>query len=228
MTAPAPFRSAPSATSATLAAPARSAASNAGADSPLRAFHWSNLLTYVSLVAGVGAIAFAARGDRSAVAALIAMSVLADTFDGRFARRFRRTDAQREVGVQLDSLSDAIAFGIGPAVCLGALLRVASWSAAAAGLFWCAACAYAACAVTRLAFYNVTHERAEGFVGLPVPVAALTVATALVFDPGLATSLALFITTAVAMVLPLPIPRPRGIGLAAFACWPLALIAASI
>lgn len=192
--------------------------------SPLRAFHASNLLTYASLVAGVGAIAFGAGGSRSAAGALIAMSVVADTFDGRFARLFQRTDTQREVGVQLDSLSDAIAFGIAPAVCMGAL-RVDWWRPASVGIFWFSAFAYAACAITRLAFYNVTHEQAEGFVGLPVPVAALILATALIFDPGIATSVALFITAAAFMVLPLPIPRPRGIGLAAFTCWPLVLIA---
>ena len=191
---------------------------------PLRALHASNLLTYVSLAAGVGAIAVAARGNPSAAGALIALSVVADTFDGRFAGLFPRTPTQREVGVQLDSLSDAIVFGIAPAVCMSAL-RV-DWSMPISGaIFWFSAFAYAACAITRLAFYNVTHEQTEGFIGLPVPVAALILTTALAFSPGIATSVALFITTAAAMVLPLPIPRPRGIGLAAFTCWALILIA---
>ena len=193
--------------------------------SPLRAFHAGNSLTYVSLAAGIGAIAAAARGNRSAAGALIAMSVVADTFDGRFAALFRRTPLQREVGVQIDSLSDAIAFGIAPAVCME-VLRI-DWRSPDA-IFWLSAFAYAACAITRLAFYNVTHEKTAGFIGLPAPVAALILATALVFDPGLATSVALFSTTAAAMVLPLPIPRPRGIGLAAFTCWPLVLIAGHI
>jgi CDP-diacylglycerol--serine O-phosphatidyltransferase len=193
--------------------------------SPLRAFHASNLVTYLSLVAGVRAIALAERVKHTAAGALISMSVLDDTFDGRFAGFFRRTAIQREVGVQLDSLSDAIAFGIAPAVCIGAL-RVDWWRPV--GIFWFSAFAYAACAITRLAFYNVTHEQTEGFIGLPAPVAALILATALVFDPGVATSVALFIATAAAMVLPLPIPRPRGIGLAAFTCWPLVLIGGHI
>jgi CDP-diacylglycerol--serine O-phosphatidyltransferase len=198
--------------------------------SPLRAFHASNLLTYASLVAGVGAIAFAAHGDRSAAGTLIAMSVLADTFDGRFARLFRRNDTQRRVGAELDSLSDAIAFGIAPAVCIGwgRLASAGPGTAAFAGIFWFSVFAYAACAITRLACYNVTHEQTEGFVGLPVPVAALILATSLVFDPGIDASVALFVTTAAAMVAPLPIPRPRGIGLAAFTCWPLVLIAGHI
>jgi len=192
--------------------------------SPLRAFHASNLLTYASLVAGVGAIAFGAGGNRSAAGALIAMSVVADTFDGRFAGLFRRTAMQRLVGVQLDSLSDAIAFGIAPAVCMAAL-HTDWWPTAPGGIFWLAVFVYAACAITRLAFYNVAHEETEGFIGLPVPVAALILATALAFAPGIVASVALFITTAAFMVLPLPIPRPRGIGLAAFTCWPLLLIA---
>jgi CDP-diacylglycerol--serine O-phosphatidyltransferase len=195
--------------------------------SPLRVFHASNLLTYASLIAGVGAIAFAARGGRSVAGALLAMSVVLDTFDGRFAGLFRRTGPQREIGVQLDSLSDAIAFGIAPAVCMGAL-RVEWESQASAGLFWLSVVAYAGCAISRLAFYNVTHEQSEGFVGLPVPVAALILATALLFDPGMAWVAALFVMTAAAMVSPLPIPRPRGLGLAAFTCWPLLLIAGHI
>ena len=192
--------------------------------SPLRAFHASNLLTYASLVAGVLAIAVGAGGNRSAAGALIAISVVADTFDGRFAGLFRRTAMQRLVGVQLDSLSDAIAFGIAPAVCMAALRG--DWRQPAPdGIFWFSVFVYAGCAITRLAFYNVAHEETEGFIGLPVPVAALILATALTFAPGIATSVALFITTAAFMVLPLPIPRPRGLGLAAFTCWPLVLIA---
>lgn len=228
---------------------------------PLGAFHRSNLLTYASLAAGVGAIAVAARGDGGVAAVLIAISVVADTFDGRFARQFQRTAIQRDIGVQLDSLSDAIAFGIAPVVCLRAH-ALAPWGVPAAGLglglgreapalvaiFWLCAVAYAACAITRLAAYNVSHDNDDqaaagssdgfsggssgdfsaglpgGFSGLPAPVAALVLATALAFAPGSAAAAALLMLTAGAMVLPLPVPRPRGVGLAAFTCWPLALI----
>jgi CDP-diacylglycerol--serine O-phosphatidyltransferase len=221
------------AASAASAAPVAPAAHAAPA-APLRAFHRSNLLTYASLAAGIGAIAVATRGNRAAAAILIATSVIADTFDGRFARRFRRTAIERDIGVQLDSLSDAIAFGLSPVVCLAAL-RLAPWTPAAAGLgvdspavlaiFWLCAIAYAAGAITRLAFYNVTHDQQrDAFCGLPVPVAALILATALGFAPGLTASATLLILTTVAMVLPLPIPRPRGRGRAAVICWPVALI----
>ncbi len=183
--------------------------------SPLAALHPSNTLTYASLLAGMGAIAAALSGNAGAAGALIALSVIFDTFDGTFARLFARTPLQRDLGAQLDSLSDAIAFGIAPVICVGMLSPSAML----------AAFAYAACAITRLAFYNVTHEHIDGFIGLPVPVAALICSTALLFSPRGDTATALFVISAAAMVLPLHIPRPRGAGLAAFVCWPLVVLA---
>jgi CDP-diacylglycerol--serine O-phosphatidyltransferase len=197
--------------------------------SPLGAFHPANALTYVSLLASVAAIACATGGSEPAAGALIAVSVIADTFDGRFARLFSRDDAELAVGVQLDSLSDAIAFGIAPAICATLLLREQSaWIPSLGILWWIAAGAYAAAAITRLAFYNVTCVSSAGFVGLPVPVAALIWATALLFTPGAVASIALFASTAAAMVLPVRIPRPTGLGLAAFACWPVAVVTLSV
>ena len=61
------------------------------AASPLAAFHRANALTYVSLLASIAAIAAAFRGGASHAGALIAVAVIADTFDGRFARMFARS-----------------------------------------------------------------------------------------------------------------------------------------
>jgi len=196
--------------------------------SPLEAFHPANALTYGSLLAGTAAIACAANGFGTAAGGCIALAVVADTFDGRLARAFDRSDQEREVGIQLDSLSDAIVFGLAPLVCATLLVgegRV--WSLAMQMAWWLSIAAYAACAITRLAFYNVTCGSRSGFIGLPVPVAALLWATIMLFAPGPGASIALFATTAAAMVLPLSIPRPTGLGLAAFACWPLVVVALS-
>ncbi len=91
------------------------------AASPAGAFHRANALTYGSLLAGVMAIGASLAGRSGLAGALIALAVIADTFDGRFARMFVRSPSERDFGVQLDSLSDAIAFGIAPSVCLAAL-----------------------------------------------------------------------------------------------------------
>ena len=121
--------------------------------SPADAFDRRNLLTYVSLLCGVAAIAGANGGKAPVAGFLIAAAVIADTFDGRFARRFGNDPRRRALGVELDSLADAIAFGIAPPLC-AALLLHGEMDARGAAL-WGAAFVHAACAVTRLAAYNV-------------------------------------------------------------------------
>ena len=209
--------------------------------SPLRCFHPGNLLTYASLMAAVAAIACAARNSSGLAGGLIALAVILDTFDGRFARLFVRDDAQRAIGGQLDSLVDAVSFGIAPAMCM-LLLRwkpastfaeaasdssigLAAASTGVEFLWWMSVFFFVASAVSRLAFYNVSHQHADGFIGLPAPVAALIWATVLLLNPGTAASIAVCATTAAAMVLPLPIPRPHGFSLAAFVAWPVVVIA---
>jgi phosphatidylserine synthase len=197
--------------------------------SPHRAFHPANTLTYGSLLAGIAAVACAVNRFDAGARACVALAVVADTFDGRFARLFDRGTEELAFGIQLDSLSDAIAFGIAPAVC-AALLSAhgTAWTATMQVAWWGSVAAYAACAITRLAFYNVTSGSRSGFIGLPVPVAALLWATVMPFAPGPGASIAVFATTAAAMVLPVHLPRPTGLGLAAFACWPLIVIALSL
>ena len=190
--------------------------------SPMAVLDASNLLTYVSLLCGVAAVAAAVADRTSASGALLAAAVVFDTLDGRFARLFARTEMQRAVGTQLDSLCDAIVFGMVPTACVAFLFQGVGFG------WWVAAFVYASCAVTRLAFYNVTHEQHDGFIGLPVPVAALIWASALVSQPSPAALTWVATLTAASMVLPLPIPRPRGAGLAAFLCWPLLVIAVHV
>lgn len=194
--------------------------------SPASCLHASNLLTYLSLMAAVAAVASAIHGSARGAGVCIALSVLADTFDGRFARLFARDADRRAFGAQLDSLSDVAAFGIGPAVCLAALSPPQSptleW------VWWTATFAYAACAITRLGFYNLASEASEDFVGLPVPAAALVWSSALLIGPPPAVAIVLLFATAVAMIAPFRVPRPTGAALATFVLWPVALIVAHL
>jgi phosphatidylserine synthase len=152
---------------------------------------------------------------------LIAAAVIADTFDGRFARRFGTDPRRCALGVELDSLADAIAFGIAPPLCAALLLDEGATAAGAA--LWGAAFVYAACAVTRLASFNVgaREEVSRGFIGIPVPVAALLWATALLAQPSAAVTIGVILAAAAAMVVPIPVPRPVGAGLVLFTLWPL-------
>jgi CDP-diacylglycerol--serine O-phosphatidyltransferase len=191
--------------------------------SAARYLHGRNLLTYLSLLAGLGAIASAkAIGSWSAAGALIALSALADTFDGRFARLFARSGPEQEFGVQLDSLTDAVTFGLVPVVALDLLLSFDSPAQQVA--WWAAAFFYVVSAITRLGFYNLHHEATTGFVGLPTTVAGLIWSSAFLVRPSAPVSLVLLVACGIAMVSRLPVPRPRGFGMVGFVMWALLLV----
>jgi CDP-diacylglycerol--serine O-phosphatidyltransferase len=192
------------------------------AASPASVVHISNALTYLSLLMGIGSIAAALSGSAQAAGALIAAAAIADTFDGRFARRFSRSPELVSMGVQLDSLADAVTFGIAPVTVAGVLFRPVGnpgeW------LWWTAAFVYVACALTRLGFYNVAQAEISGFVGLPTPVAALFWSTLFLLNAGPVALSLVALTTAVAMIAPLKIGRPSGVKLGLFVLWPVTLI----
>ena len=191
--------------------------------SPAGCFHPSNTLTYLSLVAGVSAIAAAAHGSAAAAGALIAVAAIADTFDGRLARRFPRSESMRAFGAELDSLCDVAVFGAAPVVCSALLNRPAAgtWEL----VWWTTAFAYIACTVTRLGFYNLADD-AEGFVGVPAPAAALLWSSLQLAAPVPSLEATLFLLAGILMVAPIKIPRPQGAGLALFVLWPLGLLGA--
>jgi CDP-diacylglycerol---serine O-phosphatidyltransferase len=185
--------------------------------SPARyALHPANALTFASLVLGVGAVAAALIGHADATGALIAAAAVADIFDGRFARRFVRTPSEAAFGAQLDSLCDAVVFAAVPIVCAAAFAHAAS------SIWWIPAAVYAGCGVTRLAAYNVEADD-SGFVGVPMPVAALVWSSLLLVSNHAAVSAWPFALLGAAMVLPIRIPRPAGARFAVFAVWPLAV-----
>jgi CDP-diacylglycerol---serine O-phosphatidyltransferase len=190
--------------------------------SPASFIHVSNALTYVSLLLGVAAVGAALSGNADAAGALLAGAAIADTFDGRFARRFTRSPALAAMGTQLDSLVDGVTFGLAPVIIGGVLFRpvtgMAEW------IWWMAAFVYASCALTRLGFYNISNAERNGFVGLPTPVAALVWSTLLLVDASPLALILVALATSAAMIAPVEIPRPSGVRLAAFVLWPVGLI----
>jgi len=195
--------------------------------SPAACFHPGNLLTYVSLCAAIAAVAAAVHGSAAGAGVSMAVAVIADTFDGKYARLFARTPAQQEFGRHLDSLSDAAAFGLAPVCCTAALIPAAP-SALVEVAWWLGVCCYAACAITRLGFYHLPGASATTFVGIPAPVAALLWSSALLLGPGWVVWVGIFFVVGIAMVAPLPIQRPTGTGMAAFVSWPIVVASAHI
>jgi CDP-diacylglycerol--serine O-phosphatidyltransferase len=100
-------------------------------------------------------------------ARLILIAILFDMMDGRLARA---TGTTSRFGVEFDSMSDLVSFGMAPAVLIYAtvLRYLPLWI----GVF--PAVLYVVCAAVRLARFNVQSgvEEKDKFMGLPSPAAA--------------------------------------------------------
>jgi CDP-diacylglycerol--serine O-phosphatidyltransferase len=129
-----------------------------------------NGFTLANLFLGVFAIVAASRGDYSRAGTYIVLGGVADALDGRIARATRTGS---RFGEELDSLVDAISFGLAPAMIMFfAVFNQHGWE-------WILCFLFTMCAVIRLARFNVMQAgRAKRwFIGLPSPAAGLTLAT---------------------------------------------------
>src|SRR5262249_47267960 len=125
-----------------------------------------NAVTLANISFGFLGIVAAAEGRFERAVLFLFLAALCDLFDGKLARLL---DASSKFGMELDSLSDAISFGIAPAVMIY-LCALKTLGAAGAAI----AVGYALCGVLRLARYNIdTNEIGKyTFQGVPIPIAA--------------------------------------------------------
>jgi CDP-diacylglycerol--serine O-phosphatidyltransferase len=129
-----------------------------------------NGFTLGNLFFGISAIVSASRGQYIWAGWCIVLGGIMDALDGRVARATRTGS---RFGLELDSLVDAVSFGVAPAfIMYFAVLDRESWA-------WLFSFIYVACAVMRLARFNVEQGgRAKThFHGLPSPAAGMTLAT---------------------------------------------------
>jgi len=129
-----------------------------------------NGFTLGNLFFGVFAIVSASRGDFDWAGWCVVLGGVLDALDGRIAR-MTRTGSR--FGVELDSLVDAISFGVAPALIMYFAVLNRDGSA------WLFCFIFIACAVMRLARFNIEQGgRAKAhFHGLPSPAAGMTLAT---------------------------------------------------
>ncbi len=131
-------------------------------------FSIPNIITSLNLFFGCCALVSINRADYSGCLYFIIGAVLADFLDGFTARKLNQTSA---LGLQLDSLSDVVSFGLVPAYIAFHFLEVYF-----PDFSWLAYCAFllAIMAAFRLARYNLSGKgEAYFFEGLPVPANAL-------------------------------------------------------
>jgi len=134
-----------------------------------------NTLTLCGMFCGFFAIMSAINGNFIHAAWAI---ILANIFDGLDGWIARLTNTTTRFGVELDSLSDLVAFGVAPSI------MMYKWALMPFGrLGWAAAFLFVACGALRLARFNVQtgSPGSKAFKGMPIPGAASIVASVVIF-----------------------------------------------
>lgn len=133
-----------------------------------------NLITLLSLCAGLTAIRLAIEGRLEWALGAIVFAAILDGVDGRLARMLK---GQSRFGAELDSLADFVNFGVVP----GLILYF--WGLNELGsVGWIASLVFAICMVLRLARFNVMADdptkpawSSNFFTGVPAPAGAIIV-----------------------------------------------------
>ncbi len=181
-------------------------------------YDYTVILTYCGmLTAFVGIFRVLASDYWGAVLCLMLAGVC-DMFDGAVAATKKRSDSEKRFGIQIDSLSDLISFGVLP----GVFVYIISDQNAIVGVI---VSLFVLCALIRLAYFNVleedrqkeTSEKRKSYLGVPVTtIAILLPAVYLLYDYKLCKSIICFpillIFIGIGYLLPVEIKKPGIIG----------------
>lgn len=137
-------------------------------------YNYTVVLTYIGMLMGFTGISFAANSNLHGALLCLMIAGFCDMFDGKIASTMVRTAQEKRFGIQIDSLSDLICFGVLPAVTVRSIAPYSTITFLAAGM-------YVLAALIRLAWFNVDEEERQNqsdgareyYLGLPVTTSAL-------------------------------------------------------
>lgn len=143
-------------------------------------YNYTVILTYLGMLTGFVGLTRAIQGDLHGAMVCLMLSGVCDMFDGKIASTMERTVQERRFGIQIDSLSDLVCFGVLPGVIVFTLAMEDPLTLLVAG-------GYVLCALIRLSWFNVDEEERQNgttqpreyYLGLPVTTAALFLPTIL-------------------------------------------------
>ena len=159
-------------------------------------FDYTVWLTYMSLLSAGAGILVSLDGDGHPYwgTFFLLFCGLCDAFDGKVARtKKNRTETENKFGIQIDSLSDLVAFGVLP-VCIGmAMVRRSNLMDTRPVIGFILAgvmLLYLLAGMIRLAYFNVTEEERQKkergvrrtYLGLPITSAALIFPTVMLIQ----------------------------------------------
>ena len=189
-----------------------------------------DLVSLLNLICGISSIVLAAQATVQVATSqtmathngfslaliLLLIAAIADGVDGYIARRFKGG----ELGEQLDSLADAVSFGVAPALLIylqfGQVNPVVGEPDPLVAVF---PVFYAICGVLRLARFNSIASSKTGFEGLPITAGCVMLVTYMLLSESLVKIdflLALTLCLSILMVSSVNYPKIRNIRVLAF------------
>ena len=181
-------------------------------------YNYTVILTYIGMLSGFAGITFAMNGNIHAALICLMVAGFCDMFDGKIASTRERTRAEKRFGIQIDSLSDLICFGVLPAVIVCSYCEGTRLSVLIGGF-------YALCALIRLAWFNVDEEERQseetgartGYLGMPVTMVSLLLPTLMGADklaglPSGKIAPAALVVFAALFLAPIKVKKPALIG----------------
>lgn len=139
-------------------------------------YNYTVVLTYIGMLSGFTGILYVMENKYYQSIICLMLAGVCDMFDGTIAATKKRDRLEKKFGIQIDSLSDLICFGVLPSLIIYSMSGKTYW-----GVMICAG--YTLCALIRLAYFNVLEEERQDredakrtyYQGLPVTVSALAV-----------------------------------------------------
>lgn len=137
-------------------------------------YDYTVILTYCGMFFAFQGILWAIGQNYWEAVLCLILAGVCDMFDGTVAATKTRTDSEKRFGIQIDSLSDLISFGVLPGVIVYMVSEKNPWVGMIASVF-------VLCALIRLAFFNVmeeerqqqTEEKRKSYLGVPVTTIAI-------------------------------------------------------
>ncbi len=182
-------------------------------------YGYTVVLTYLGMLSACIGIFFSIGGNYFFAVLLLMISGICDMFDGTVASTKKsRDENEKRFGIQIDSLSDLVSFGVFPAIFVYMISGEKSSVIAVA-------CIYILASLIRLAYFNVLEEqrqsrkdnRKKSYLGVPVTTIALILPPFyMLFSNGILANTVCFAVmlglVAIGFIFPVEIRKPASVG----------------
>lgn len=139
---------------------------------PIGVYRKCDWVTMTGTSSAIVGILLASNGKTMYAVFCLIFSAICDAFDGVVARKFRSLKDYEIYGIELDSLNDAIAFGVLPMMIVQNLVTKSIYLDIIS-VFFCIA------GVIRLAYFNMLSALKKGtgkeFIGMPITCSAIII-----------------------------------------------------